>query len=269
MYYKQPSKRKTFAPVNSKRRRKRRIKRIFLLLIICLFFFLLFWSLSKGFEYLFEHKSQWFTWKAKTLVIEADDDYTKQQIQDLISFKENTLVSSEDAKNIKNSLESRLIQVQQAEVKRGFFSKELTVKTKNHSVIARVEDAKKAVLLSQNGVLFNYEKASFPSDLLKVKIKEEIKGSFLPQELVKLLKDINAQTLSELDYIEVDSDKRTFTLYFKNGSIVDMGSFDLYNDKVVALKDIMNISHKKGIKEPYKINFNYFKDGKIYLNTQV
>ncbi len=269
MYYKPSSKRKSFAPISAKKRRKRRIKNLFLLLIVCLFLILLFWSISKGFKYVFEHKSQWFTWKAKKLVIVADDDYTKEQIKDLISFKEDSLISSEDAKNIKNSLESKLVQVKQAEVKRGFFSKELTVKTKNHTVLARIEAPNKSVLLSQSGVLFTYEQAYLPSDLLEIKIKDEIKSSFLPQELVKLLKDIPTQSLQNLDYIEVDLKKRNLTLYFKSGSIVDMGLFDLYNDKIAVLKDIIDISQKRKIKEPYKINFNYFKDGKIYLNTQV
>lgn len=269
MYFKKSSKRKTFAPISAKRQKKRRIKRLFFFLIICLFLFLLLWSISKGFKYLFEHKSEWFTWKAKTIVIEADDDYTKKQIKDLISFKEDNLISSEDAKNIKNSLESRLIQVKEAEVKRGFFSKELTIKAKNHTILAKVEMADKIILLSENGVLFTYEYAQIPSEILNVKLKEKIKGSFFPQELVKLLKDIKTHSLKDLDYIEVDLDERALTFYLKNTSIVDMGSFDLYNDKIVALKDIIDVSHERKIKEPYKINFKYFKDGKIYLNTQV
>ena len=269
MYFKKSSKRKTFAPISAKRKKKRRIKRLFLFLIICLFLFLLFWSLNKGFQYVFEHKSEWFSWKAQRLVVVADDDYTKQQIQDLISFKADTLISSEDAKNIKNSLQLRLTQVQKVEVKRGLFSKELTVKATNHAVLAKLETKNKSYLLSENGILFNYEQAKIPSETLNVKPKEEIKSSFLPQELVELLKDVKAQDLQGLDYIEVDLEKRALTFYFKNGSIVDMGSFDLYNGKIVALKDIIDISHKKGIKEPYKIDFHYFKDGKIYLNTQV
>jgi|GEM_PF-3381419 hypothetical protein len=269
MYLRKSSKRKTFAPISAKRQKRRRIKRFFLFLIICLFLFLLFWSINKGFQYIFEHKSHWFAWKAKKLVVVADDDYTKQQIQDLISFKEDTLISSEDAKNIKNSVQLRLNQVQKVDVKRGFFSKELTVKTTNHTVLAKVETKNKSFLLSESGILFNYEQAKIPSESLKVKLKEEIRSSFLLQELVELLKDVKAQDLQDLDYIDTDLEKKTLTFYLKNGSIVDIGSFDLYNGKIVALKDIIDISHKKGIKEPYRINFKYFEDGKIYLNTQV
>ena len=237
MYLRKSSKRKTFAPISAKRQKRRRIKRLFLFFIICLFLFLLFWSINKGFQYIFEHKSEWFSWKARKLVVVADDDYTKQQIQDLISFKEDTLISNEDTKNIKNSVQLRLNQVQKVNVKRGFFSKELKIETTNHTVLAKVETKNKSFLLSESGILFVYEQAKIPSKILNVKLKEEIKISFLPQELVELLKDLKSQDLQKLDYIDVDLENKVFVLYLKNGSIVDMGSFDLYNGKIVALKD--------------------------------
>lgn len=269
MYLKKSSKRKTFAPISAKRQKKRRIKKFFLFLIICLFLFLLFWSINKGFQYVFEHKSQWFTWKAKKLVIVADDDYTKEQIKDLVSFKQDTLFSSEDVKNLQNSLKNRLDQIQEIKVKRGIFSKKLTVQSKNYEVLAKIQTTKDDFLLSTNGVLFKYEKNKIPQDILKIKIKDEIKGSFLPQELVKLLKDLYENDLKELDFVEINLEKKIFYLYLKDGSVVDMGLFDLYNDKIAVLKDIIEVSQKRGFKKPYKIDFTYFKNGKIYLNTQV
>ena len=270
MYLKKKSlKRKTFAPISAKRRKQRRIKALFLLFIICLFLFLLYWCLSKGFEYLFEHKSQWFTWKAKNLIVQAQDADTEQQIKDILSFKEDTLISNEDAKNLQNSLKNKLGHVQNIEVKRGFFSKKLTIKAKNYDVLAKIQVKEQPYLLSDTGVLFNYEKAPIPDDILKIKINQEIKGSFLPQELVKLLKDLSKSSLTGLDFVEINLDEQTFNLFFKDGSVVDMGLFDLYNDKIVALKDIIEVSQKRGFKKPYKIDFGYFKNGKIYLNTQV
>ncbi len=269
MYLNKSSKRKTFAPISAKRRKQRRIKRIFLFFIFCIFIVLILWCVNKGIQYIFEQKSHWFTWTAKTLVIEADDDYTSSQIKDFISFKENSIISGEEAKSIQNTLQSKLPQVKDVKVKRGFFSKELIVKAQNHQILATLQAGEKSYLVSQTGVLFNYEQAQIPTDVLQVKTEKEIKYSFLPQELVKLLKDISKSSLSDLDFISVDLDKGTYTLNFKDGSVIAMGLFDLYNEKIVALKDIIDISQKKGVKGPYKINFNYFKYGKIYLNSQV
>lgn len=269
MYLKKSSKRKTFAPISAKRRKKRRIKRLFLLLIICLFLFLLFWSLSKGFKYLFEHKSQWFSWTAKTLVVEAQDDHTQKQIKDFIAFKPDTLFSSEDVKNLQNSLQNKFEQIREVKVKRGLFSKKLTVETKNYEILAIIQTTKGNFLLSTTGVLFNYEHAKTSQDTLSIKIQDEIKGSFLSQELVKLLKDLYESSLKELDFVEINLEKKNFSFRLKDGSIIDMGLFDLYNDKIAVLRDIMEVAQKKGFKKPYKIDFTYFKYGKIYLSTQV
>lgn len=266
---KKPSKRKTFAPISAKRQKQRRIKIIFLFLFSCLFIFLCFLGLNKGFQYLFEHQSQWFTWKAKTFVIEADDEYTENQIKNMLSFKEGALISGEDAKNLQKTLQSKLAQVQEVQVKRGFFSTKLFIKAKNYEVLAKIQTKDKSYLLSRTGVLFNYEQAQIPSESLQVNLQEDIKGSFLSQELVKLLKDIANNSLPELEYIAVDLKQGTFNLYFKNGSFVAMGLFELYNEKIVALKDIIDIAQKKGFKKPYHIDFTYFRKGKIYLNTQV
>ncbi len=269
MYLKKSSKRKSFAPISAKRRKALRIKRFFLFILFCLFIVLILWGVNKGIQYVFEHKSNWFIWTAKTLVVEAQDEYTEKQIKDFISFKENAIVSGEEVKNIQNTLQAKLPQVKEVKVKRGFFSKELIVKAENHKILATLKAGEKSYLVSQTGVLFVYEQAQIPTDILQIKTKEEIKGSFLSQELVKLLKDISKNPLKELDFIEVDLERETFTLNFKDGSVVAMGLFDLYNDKIAALEDIIDISQKKGIKGPYKINFNYFKYGKIYLNSQV
>lgn len=269
MYFKKSSKRKTFAPVSAKRRKQRRIKRFFLFCIFCIFIILLLWCFNKGVQYVFEHKSHWFTWAAKTLVIEAQDDYTAGRIKDFINFKENIVISAEEAKNIQNTLQAKLPQVKEIKVKRGFFSKKLIVKAENHTILAIIQSGENSHFISQQGVLFNYEQAKIPAEILQVKTGKEIKGSFLPQELVKLLKDISQSNLKELDFISVDLEKGSYNLNFKDGTIVAMGLFDLYNDKIVALKDIIDISQKKGIKRPYKIDFSYFKYGKIYLNTQV
>ena len=267
---KKSSKKKTFASVSAKRRKKRRMKKIFLLLIFCLFLFLFFWCINKGLQYVFEHKSQWFAWRAKTLVLQAEDDTTFQQIKDLINFKENTLVSKEDANNLQNSIVMKLPQVKEAQVKRGFLSKKLTVKAQNHRVLANLKtNEDSSYLISETGVLFNYDKAKTDSKTLQVRVEEKIKGSFLPQELVKLLKDISNSNVKDLDFVSLDLKQEILTLHLKDGTTVAMGSFDLYNEKVGALKDIIDISQKKGFKKPYKIDFNYFKYGKIYLNTQV
>ncbi|MBR4507937.1 MAG: hypothetical protein IKP23_00460 [Elusimicrobiaceae bacterium] len=269
MYLKKSSKRKTFAPISAKRRKARRVKVFFLLIFFSLFIILLLWGLNKGIQYVFEHKSNWFTWTAQTLVVEAQDDYTSKQIKDFISFKENAIVSADEAKSIQNTLQSKLPQVKEIKVKRGYFSKELIIKAENHEILATLIAKEKLYLVSQTGVLFNYEHAQIPSDILQIKTEKEIKGSFLPQEFVKLLKDISKNPLPDLDFIEVNLEKETYSLNFKDGSVVAMGLFDLYNDKIVVLKDIIDISQKKGIEKPYKINFNYFKHGKIYLNSQV
>ncbi len=269
MYLKKSSKRKTFAPISAKRRKARRVKVFFLLIFFSLFIILLLWGLNKGIQYVFEHKSNWFTWTAQTLVVEAQDDYTGKQIKDFISFKENAIVSADEAKSIQNTLQSKLPQVKEIKVKRGYFSKELIIKAENHEILATLIAKEKLYLVSQTGVLFNYEQAQIPSDILQIKTEKEIKGSFLPQEFVKLLKDISKNPLPDLDFIEVNLEKETYSLNFKDGSVVAMGLFDLYNDKIVVLKDIIDISQKKGIEKPYKINFNYFKHGKIYLNSQV
>ena len=266
---KKSSKRKTFAPINARKRKKLRIKRFFLAFTICLFLFLCFWSLKKGFEYIFEHKNQWFTWKAKAFVIEAEDDFTKEQIKDLLSFRENTLISGEDAKNLQNTLQTKLNQIQKVQVKRGFFSKKLYIKTKNYEVLSKLQNKDNSYLLSTTGVLFNYDRAAIPPQVLQLKTDEEIKSEFLPQELVKLLKDVSQSSLKDIAYVEVSLKKETFKLIFTDGTVVSMGSFDAYNDKILALKDIIDISQKKGIKGPYNINFNYFNKGKIYLNKQV
>lgn len=269
MYLKKSSKRKTFAPVSAKRRKQRRIKRIFLFCIFCIFIVFILWCVNKGIQYVFEHKSNWFIWTAKTLVVEAQDEYTEKQIKDFISFKENSVVSGEEAKSIQNTLQAKLPQVKEVKVKRGYFSKELIIKAQNHQLLATLQAGEKSYLVSQTGVLFNYEQAQIPSDILQIKTEKEIKGSFLSQEFVKLLKDISKSTLSDLDFISVDLDEETYALNLKDGSVIAMGLFDLYNDKIATLKDIIDISQKKGIKGPYKINFNYFKYGKIYLNNQV
>ena len=269
MYLNKYSKRKTFAPISAKRRKVRRVKTLFLFCCFCIFVILFLWCLNKAVQYVFEHKSHWFTWTAQTLVVEAQDDYTGKQIKDFISFKENAIVSAEEAKSIQNTLQAKLPQVREVKVKRGFFSKELIVKAENHEILAKLTAGENSYLVSQTGVLFNYEQAQIPADILQIKTEKEIKGSFLPQEFVKLLKDISKSSLKELDFIEVNLEKGTYSLNFKDGSSVAMGLFDLYNDKIVVLKDIIDISQKKGIEKPYKINFNYFKHGKIYLNSQV
>ena len=266
---KKSSKRKTFAPISAKRQKKRRIKRFFLLFMVCLFLFLCFWSISKGFEYVFEHKNQWFSWKAKSFVIKADDEYTQQQIQDLLSFKEDSVISAEDAENLQSILKTKLIQLQTAQVKRGFFSKKLYIKTKNYDILAKVDTKDKSYLLSTTGVLFNYDKAKVPENILRIQTEEEIKGEFLSQELVKLVKDIAKSSMKNFDFMQVNPKKETFSFYLKDGSVVDMGLFDLYNDKIAVLKDIMDVADKKGFKKPYKIDFGYFKNGKIYLSSQV
>ncbi|MBQ4493968.1 MAG: hypothetical protein II972_05160 [Elusimicrobiaceae bacterium] len=266
---KKSSKRKTFAPVSAKRRKKRRIKRIFLFFTICVFLFLFLWCFNKAIQYVFEHKSHWFTWKAQALEVQVQDEYTKKQIEDLIAFKKDSIISGEEAKNIQNTLLAKLPQVKELKVKRGFFSKKLTITAQNHAILAIFEAGAKSYLLSQTGVLFNYDRVQITEDILKVKTGKEVKGSFLSQELVKLLKDISKNPLDNLDFISLDMDRETYTLNFKDGTIVAMGLFDLYNDKIVALKDIIDIAQKKGIKKPYKIDFSYFKNGKIYLDTQV
>lgn len=266
---KKSSKRKTFAPISAARRKKRRIKRIFLLGVFCIFVILFLWCLNKSIQYVFEQKSHLFTWTAKKLEVKTQDEYTKKQIEDLIAFKKDSIVSTEEAKNIQNTLLAKLPQVKEVKVKRGFFSKKLVVKADNHIILAKLKAGEKPYLISQTGVLFNYEKAQIPEGILLLKTEKEIKGSFLPQELVKLLKDISKNSLKNLDFISLDLENKTYTLVFKDGTIVAMGLFDLYNEKMVALKDIIDISGKKGFKKPYKIDFNYFKYGKIYLNTQV
>ena len=269
MYFNQSSKRTNFAPINAKRRKKRRIKKIFIFCTICIFIILLLWCFNKGMQYVFEHKSQWFTWHAKKLSVQAEDEYTKKQIENLINFKEDSIISGEDAKNIQNTILAKLPQVKEVKVKRGFFAKKLSVKAENHKILAKLATGQKDYLVSQTGVLFNYDKAQIPDDILQIKTENEIKGSFLPQELVKLLKDISKSSPQGLDYILVDLQQHRLTLYLKDGTVVAIGLFDLYNEKIAVLKDIIDISQKKGLKKPYKINFNYFKYGKVYLNSQV
>ncbi|WP_428065586.1 cell division protein FtsQ/DivIB [Candidatus Proelusimicrobium volucris] len=255
-----------FAPIRGKREKALRIKRIILVLSAFAVIFAVFFVLNKAADMIFDAKSrpQWLQWHVKKINVGGEDGAIAEEVKKYITFKEGDAISYSDCSALEGLLEDNLKELKKVSVWRNYFTGDLNVKIKKHEPFGRIETENKNYLFAENGLIFNDDKSPRYEALLKIKTEGEIKGEFLSKEFVELVKAVKGETDLSVEEFTVNMDKQSFGLTLK-GAYADMGGLKDGAGKIKVLERVMAESARRGFKEPFKIDFNYFNDGKIYL----
>lgn len=255
-----------FAPIRGKREKALRIKRMFFALSACVVVLAFFFVLGKAADMLFDAKSrpQWLQWHVKKVNISAEDETLSEEILKYVTFKQGDAVSYLDCSALEEMLQDNMKELKKVSVWRNYFNGDLNIKIKKHEPFARIKTEKKNYLAAENGLIFNEEKSPRDDSLLEIKTLGEIKGEFLPKEFVELVKAVKNETDLAVEEFTVDLGRSSFGLKLE-GASADMGGLKGGAEKIKVLKRIIAESSRRGFKEPFEINFNYFGDGKVYL----
>lgn len=266
MYTVNKNARKRFTPIRSKRQKALRLRRFIIIIVSIALLIGAFFALKKAAALLFNAAARpsWLEWHIKKINISGEEGDIIGEIEKYISFNEGDAVTHADAAGLERILELNLKELKSVRVWRNFFNGNLNIKIKKHTPFARLKTPSKTYLIEEGGLIFNDDKTPVNPPLFEVSIQGQIKAELLPKEFVELIKALKFSADLDIKEVSVDWEDNSFTLKLKSGS-ADMGGVKNGPAKLGRLKSVLAEAEKRGFKEPYEINFNYFNDGKIYL----
>lgn len=266
MYTVNKNARKRFTPIRSKRQKALRLRRFIIILVSIVLLAGAFFALKKAAGLIFnaETRPSWLVWHVKKINISGEEGDIVYDVEKYISFNEGDAVTRADASGLERILSRNLKELKSVSVWRNFFNGNLNIKIKKHMPFARLKTPSKTYLIEEGGLVFNDDKTPVNPPLFEVSVQGQIKGELLPKEFVELIKALKASAVLDIKEVSVDLEDYSFNLKLKSG-FADMGGIKDGPKKLGRLKSVLAEAQRRGFKEPYDINFNYFDDGKIYL----
>lgn len=266
MYTRKKNVKKRFTPIRGKRQKELKLKRFFLGIIALVLIMGLLFAFYKAAGMFFnaERRPDWLEWHIKKINITGENGYLAEEVKKYISYEEGDMLTHSDVVALEDFLAANLKDLKEVCIHRNFFNGNLNVKIKRHTPYARLKAPGKNYLIEEGGLVFGDDESAEYKELFSISLTEQIKGELLPKELVELIKALKTADALDLEEILVDMESSSFTLKLKNVQ-ADMGGFRSGPDKIKYLKKVLSESEKRDFEKPFKIDFNYFKDGKIYL----
>ncbi len=254
------------APVSLRRQKARRRNKIIFLLLLPFIAVGLYFGVTAAAGWAHTLKTpSWLEWRLKTVKIAAPSQEGAAAAAKFINLQAGTPLKRAQVIMLEDMLRENLKEMEKITVRRNFFNGELKISLKPRVPLAKLNQNGRALFIDGFGTIFPMESAPPASDILVLNVNGEIKDDLLPQELVKLLKALNAARALGFNEITVDAAKHVFTFTTLRGARVYIGGFEGAERKLALVGDMLGAASRKKISPPYEINFNYFDDGKVYL----
>lgn len=254
------------APVSLRRQKARRRNKIIFLLLLPFIAVGLYFGVTAAAGWAHTLKTpSWLEWRLKTIKISAPSHAGAAAAAKYINLQAGAPLKHAQVVMLEDMLRENLKEMEKITVRRNFFNGELKISLKPRAPIAKLNQNGAALFIDGFGAIFPMESAPPSSDILVLNVNGEIKDDLLPQELVKLLKALNAARALGFNEIIIDADKRLFTFTTFRGARVYMGGFENAERKLALVDTILKAALRKNISTPCEINFTYFNDGKVYL----
>lgn len=259
---------KKFAPINRRYIRQQKLKRIAIFLTVLVF-------AEGAFLLRQEGKNLWekldiahrFDWKVKQITVAAPTDYIKREILNIIKDKqitEGTHFSTADVKELENTLKENIKEAKTINVKRNFFTKELSVSCEKFMPFAKIITPQDSFFVTEDGYIFQDLEEEQKKGFLNISLNAKIESEKLPTELVQFIKEIKNTSLRKTDFLNIDVEGQSAQFQTDFGP-VKLGSFEDVKQQLSVLTEILQVAKNKKFTVPYFVDFTYFGKGKVYL----
>ncbi len=261
--YKQTPKRRC-GSVRARNKKAALFKRVFLLIVFAAIIFGSYKGVKKISELSF-NRPAWTKWTLKKTDISGAEGDLKYEINKYIPFNEGDIITSADTNVMEEMISSAMSQLDSVKVRRNFFNRHLKVSVKRKEALGKISDGAHTWYLAADAKVFKDEALPSYATLISARTNSKINSEIMPDEIVKLFRELNDSKNIKIKEASLDLNKKTLNLELEDGSLINMGDWKDAAGKAALYEDVTEQARKNNMKAPYQLNFKYFTDGKIYL----
>lgn len=210
---------------------------------------------------------RFFAFTAKSLSVSSPSEEISAEISRRMSGKLGGVFSSGDAEAFAAGLKKTYSALSRVEVKRNFVSGRVAVRAESESVIAKVRvNGEQVHYLSESGRLLPEHYGPDPADIFETEVYAG--PGLVLGPLAGFLKELKALApgfSSRPVKLECRGPAEPCRLTLENSAEVLWGEFAFTKDKVNRLNEVLPDAARR-IKGPLKVDFRYFRDGKIFVS---
>ena len=210
--------------------------------------------------------SQLSTWQAKRVVVAGVSGELYKKLLALAQPYQNKPFSIQDAVALRQKIIKQYPMLKEVAVKRGLFSRKLTVSVKHRRPLAKfvMPDGSSVKYIDADGTIYT----DFQPDLLTPVPVVELKGTVpgkLGTEFVELIERVaELNQPLKFKFLQLDLSLNTVKMYMPDGSIIDFGPAVQLKQKATRAAQIIALTRGK-VHTPFTLNFQFFEEGKIFL----
>ncbi|MBI4802276.1 MAG: hypothetical protein HY796_07095 [Elusimicrobia bacterium] len=218
------------------------------------------------------HPGETFAFKMKVLDVKSPSALVSGGISDLLKSGIGRRFSPADAKNLELALRARYPALSRVEVRRSLIGGRVTVLAYPESVVAKVRlvhprgEGGEEFYLAENGRLLKETYGPAPADAFETAVYAG------PGESLAAL----AGFLKEIKGLKDEFSSRPVSLRYRrseggclvtleNSAEIFWGEFEFTRSKIAKLNEVLKDAAQK-IKGPLKVDFRYFRDGKVFVS---
>gem|GEM_PF-1024051 len=234
-----------------------------------------------------------FAFTVKALDVKSPSEIISRDISDLLKSKIGRRFSPADAKNLELALRSRYPALSRVEVRRSFLGGRVTVTAAPEPVVAKIrlvpppaypprrggelkrkdsppaaggQTAGEEFYLAENGRLLGETYGPAPADAFETAIYAEPGENLAALAgFLKEIKGLNEEFYSRPVSLLYRGSEGACLVTLENSAEIFWGEFAFTRSKVAKLNEVLKDAAQK-IKGPLKIDFRYFRDGKIFVS---
>ena len=204
-------------------------------------------------------------WRVKKIAVSGVDGELNKKLLLLAQSYQQKPFSVQDAQTLRQDVSRSYPMLKNVSVKRGLLSGRLTLNALHRVPLAKfvLADGKIKYIDADSTIYEDHQ-----PDLLSPVPVIELKGTVperLGTEYIELIESA-LQLKQELKFsvLQLDLTSNTVTMRMPDDSIIDFGSAYHLKQKAARAAQVMALARRK-YPAPFRLNFQFFDDGKIFL----
>ena len=208
-----------------------------------------------------------FSFTLKTMSVTSPSDEISAEISSRLSRYLGNTFSAVESRALVAALKQKYTALSSVDVDRSFVNGRILVRAESERVVAKVRlNGDKDFYLSENGRLLGENYGAEPADIFETDLYAAPGSGLVP--LAGFLAEIRAKApefSSRPVKLECRGAVQVCRLTLENSTEVLWGEFAFTKAKISRLNEVLADAARK-INGPLKVDFRYFRDGKIFVS---
>lgn len=210
---------------------------------------------------------RFFSFTLKSAAVKSPSEDISAEISRRMARRLGGSFSSGDARAFAADIKQSYPALSLVEVDRNFMNGRVFVRAESERVVAKVRlNGGDNFYLSESGRLLGECYGAAPSDIFETDLYAAPGAGFAPlagflKELGTMVPEFSSRPVK----LEYRGDTGSCRLTLENSAEVNWGDFGFTKTKISRLNEVLADAARK-IKGPLKVDFRYFRDGKVFVS---